>query len=176
MDPRGLIFVDETWAKTNMTRLRGRAPRGRRLVEKVPHGHWKTTTLVAALDAAGVRCSMSLDGPVDRLAFESFVAEVLAPAVRPGDLVVMDNLSSHKGPRVAALVEAAGGRVLYLPPYSPDLSPIELAFSKVKQALRGAAHRTADALWSCMQAALDAVTASDAQGYFRHCGYTLEIK
>ncbi len=176
LDPEKLVFLDETWAKTNMTRARGRAPRGERLVAKAPHGHWKTTTLIAALDASGVRCSMNLDGPVDRDAFEAFVERVLAPAIRPGDLVVMDNLSSHKGPRVAKLIEAAGGAVLYLPPYSPDLNPIEMAFSKIKQALRSAAHRTAEALWSCMQATLDTVTASDAQGFFRHCGYTLEIK
>ena len=176
MDPRRLLFLDETWAKTNMTRLRGRSPRGERLVEKVPHGHWKTTTLIAALDASGVRCSMTLDGPVDRGAFEAFVEGVLTPTIRSGDLVVMDNLSSHKGPRVARLVEAAGGRVLYLPPYSPDLNPIEMAFSKVKQALRGAAHRTAEGLWSRMQSTLDRVTASDARGYFRHCGYTLQVK
>ena len=130
------MFIDETWAKTNMTRLRGRAPRGQRLVEAVPHGHWKTTTLIAALDAHGVRCSMVLDGAVNRAAFEAFVAEVLVPHLRPGDLVVLDNLPSHKGARVGALIRAAGADVVYLPPYSPDFNPIELAFSKIKQALR----------------------------------------
>jgi transposase len=173
LDPARLLFLDETGAKTNMTRLRGRAPRGQRLVAKVPHGHWKSTTLLAALDGSGVRCSMSLDGPVDRDAFEAFVEKVLAPAVRPGDLVVMDNLSSHKGPRVARLVEAAGGAVLYLPPYSPDLNPIEMAFSQIKQALRSLATRTQEALWGAMQGVLDRVRPADARGYFRHCGYTL---
>ena len=129
----------------------------------------------SALDVAGVRCSMLLDGAVNRDAFEAFVAQVLAPSLRPGDVVVMDNLSSHKGPRVRQLIEAAGATVLYLPPYSPDLNPIELAFSKVKQALRSAAHRTADALWTAMQGVLDRVTPSDADGFFRHCGYTLRV-
>ena len=174
IDPRRLVFIDETWATTKMARLYGRAPRGERVVGVVPHGHWRTTTLVAALGLGGVRCSMLLDGAVNRLAFEAFVEHVLVAALRPGDVVVMDNLSSHKGPRVRELVEGAGATVVYLPPYSPDLNPIELAFSKVKQALRSAAHRTADALWSAMQGVLDRVTASDADGYFRHCGYTLQ--
>jgi transposase len=154
-----------------MTRLRGRAPRGQRLVEAVPHGHWKTTTLIAALDAGGVRCSMVLDGAVNRAAFEAFVAEVLVPHLRPGDLVVLDNLSSHKGPKVAALIRAAGADVLYLPPYSPDFNPIELAFSKIKQALRTLANRTVAALWTTMQGVLDRISTHDAAGFFRHCGY-----
>jgi len=157
-----------------MTRLRGRAPRGQRLVEAVPHGHWKTTTLIAALDAQGVRCSMVLDGAVNRLAFEAFVANVLVPQLRPGDVVVLDNLSSHKGPNVAALICAAGADVLYLPPYSPDFNPIELAYSKIKQALRSLAHRTVEALWTTMQSVLDRVSTRDAHGFFQHCGYATE--
>ena len=175
VDPRRLVFIDETWATTKMARLYGRAPRGERVVGVVPHGHWRTTTLVAALGLGGVRCSMLLDGAVNRLAFEAFVGQVLVPALSPGDVVVMDNLSSHKGPRVRELVEAAGATVVYLPPYSPDLNPIEPAFAKVKQALRSAAHRTAEALWSSMQGVLDRVTAGDADGFFRHCGYTLRV-
>ena len=175
IDPSRLVFVDETWATTAMTRLRGRAPSGRRLVAAVPQGHWQTTTLLAALDRSGVRCSMLLDGAVNRDAFEAFVAQVLVPTLRPGDVVVMDNLSSHKGPRVRELVEAAEATLLYLPPYSPDLSPIEPAFSKVKQALRGLEARTSALLWSSMRGVLDLITAGDAAGdaagYFRHCGY-----
>jgi transposase len=171
LDPRRLLFIDETWAKTNMTRTRGRAPLGERLVAAVPHGHWRTTTLIAALGHAGVRCATTLDGPVDRAAFEAFVVQVLVPALAPGDVVVMDNLSSHKGPRVRAMVEAAGGSVLYLPAYSPDLNPIELAFAKLKQLLRSAGHRTVDAMWSDVQRMLDRITADDARGFFRHCGY-----
>jgi transposase len=158
-----------------MTRLYGRAPRGERVVAAVPHGHWKTTTLIAALDHAGVRCSMTLDGAVNRLAFEAFVEWVLRPTLRPGDLVVMDNLSSHKGVRTPQLIRSARAELIYLPPYSPDLNPIELAFSKIKQALRSLSLRTVDALWSTMQNVLDQVTASDAEGFFRHCGYAPEI-
>jgi transposase len=176
LDPAKLVFIDETWAKTNMTRLRGRAPGGERLVAKVPHGHWHTTTLVVALDCRGVRCSATLDGAVDRAAFEAFVDQVLVPQLSPGDVVVMDNLSSHKGPRVRQSIEAARARLLYLPPYSPDLNPIEMAFSKLKQLLRSTGHRTMTALWSDVQRMLDRVTTSDACGYFRHCGYTLQLK
>lgn len=116
-----------------MTRLRGRAPRGERLVDRTPHGHWKTTTLIAALGPEGVRCSTVVDGAVNRDVFEAFVERVLAPQLRPGDVVVMDNLSSHKGPRVRAMIEAAGAKAVYLPPYSPDLNPIEMVFAKIKQ-------------------------------------------
>jgi transposase len=171
LDPSCLIFIDETWVKTNMTRLRGRAPRGQRLVEKVPHSHWKTTTVIGALDRKGIRCSMALDGPVNRNAFEAFVQQILCPALKPGDIVVMDNLSSHKGNRVKELIETSGARLLYLPPYSPDLSPIEPAFSKFKQLVRSAAHRIMDILWKDLQRMLDQVSSSDAGGFFEHCGY-----
>ena len=176
LDPRRLVFIDETWAKTNMTRLRGRAPVGERLVAAVPHGHWKTTTLIAALDHRGMRCSATADGAVNRDLFEAFVAQVLVPTLAPGDVVVMDNLSSHKGEGVRGMIESAGAAVLFLPPYSPDLNPIELAFSKVKQLMRSAGHRTTAALWSDVQRMLDAVTSSDAAGFLRHCGYTLEVE
>ncbi len=158
-----------------MTRLRGRALRGQRVVEAVPHGHWKTTTLLAALDFQGIRGALVLDGAVNRLAFEAFVAEVLAPALRPGDLVVMDNLSSHKGSRVAQLIQAAGAELVYLPPYSPDFNPIELAFSKIKQLLRSLAARAVAELWRGIQPVLDRITPSDAGGFFRHCGYATDI-
>jgi len=154
-----------------MTRLRGRAPRGQRVIEAVPHGHWKTTTLIAALGFHGMRCALVLDGAVNALAFQAFVQHVLTPNLRPNDLVVFDNLSSHKGPRVAELIRAAGADLVYLPPYSPDLNPIELAFSKVKQALRSLAARNVAEQWRGVQPILDRVTASDATGFFRHCGY-----
>jgi transposase len=174
LDPSRLIFIDETWIKTNMTRLRGRALKGQRLVEKVPHGHWKTTTLIAALDQQGMRCSMTLDGPVNRDAFEAFVQQVLCPSLKVGDIVVMDNLSSHKGTQVGKLIESAGAGLLYLPPYSPDLSPIEPAFSKLKQLVRSAGHRAIDRLWNDLQRMLNHISANDAAGFFRHCGYTLQ--
>jgi transposase len=175
LDAAQLIFIDETWAKTNMTRLRGRAPRGERLVAKVPHGHWKTSTLIAALGLPGVRCAAVLDGPVNKDAFEAFVQQVLVPTLRPGDVVVLDNLSSHKGVVAKGLIESAGARLVFLPPYSPDLNPIEMVFSKIKQALRSLACRTQQALWDAMQGVLQSVTASDAANCFRHCGYTLRL-
>lgn len=171
MDAKRLIFIDETWAKTNMTRLRGRALRGKRLIDKSPHGHWKTTTLIAALGIEGVRCSTVVDGAVNRDVFTAFVKQVLVPALRPGDIVVMDNLSSHKGTRIRELIESAGAEVLFLPPYSPDLNPIEMIFSKIKQLLRTLACRTRETLWRAMQSVLDQVTASDAINCFRHAGY-----
>jgi transposase len=176
LDPCKLVFIDETWAKTNMTRLRGRAPIGERLVAKAPHGHWKTTTLIAALDHAGMRCSATIDGSINSHVFEAFVEQVLAPKLLPGDLVILDNLSSHKGIRVKALIEAAGAGVLFLPPYSPNFNPIENAFAKLKQLIRSAEHRSRDALWSDMQRMLDQITPDDARGFFRHCGYAVQEK
>lgn len=170
-----LIFVDETWTKTNMTRLRGRAPRGERLIEKVPHGHWKTTTLIAALGIEGMRCSTVVDGAVNADVFEAFVEQVLVPDLREGDIVVMDNLSSHKRSRTRQSIESAGAELLYLPPYSPDLNPIEMIFAKLKQLLRSLACRSGELLWSIMQSVLDQVSASDAVNCFRHCGYTLQV-
>lgn len=132
----------------------------------MPHGHWKTTTLIAALDQRGIRCSLLLDGAVDRAAFETFVAQVLVPQLQPGELVILDNLNSHKGPHVAELIRAAHADVLYLPPYSPDLNPIENAFSKIKQALRRLGSRVMSELWATMQNVLDQTTARDCAGYF----------
>ena len=168
-----MIFIDETWAKTNMTRLRGRAPRGVRLIDKTPHGHWQTTTLIAALGINGIRCSTVVDGAVNGDVFEAFVRQVLLPELRPGDVVIMDNLSSHKRARIRELIEEKQAELRYLPPYSPDMNPIELVFSKVKQALRSLAARTRDALWNAMQTILDTVTASDAVNCYHHAGYTL---
>ena len=159
-----------------MTRLRGRAPRGERLVDKTPHGHWKTTTLIAALGISGMRCSTVVDGAVNGDVFEAFVEHVLVPELRPGDVVIMDNLSSHKGERIRELIEGAEAELRYLPPYSPDLNPIELVFSKIKQRLRTLAHRTVGALWRAMQSVLDAVTPSDATNCFRHAGYSLRVR
>lgn len=156
-----------------MTRLRGRCAIGERLVAKVPHGHWKTTTLIGALGIEGVRCSTVVDGPVNADIFTAFVAQVLCPSLHPGDIVVMDNLSSHKGAAVRELIEGVGAELIYLPPYSPDLSPIEPAFSKIKQRLRGLACRTTAALWQAMQGVLETVTPTDAANCFRHCGYPL---
>ena len=159
-----------------MTRLRGRAPKGQRLVEKVPHGHWQTTTLIAALGHRGMRCGMTLNGAVDGDHFVAFCKDILVPTLKPGDIVVMDNLSSHKVKGVRQAIESVKASVLYLPPYSPDLNPIENAFSKLKQLLRSAGHREVKALWNDVQRMLDLITTDDAAGYFRHCGYTLQGK
>jgi transposase len=135
LDPARLVFIDETWASTNMARRYGRTRRGQRLRVGVPHGHWKTTTFVAGLRASGLIAPLVLDGPINREAFETYVARVLVPELRAGDVVIMDNLSSHKGPRVREMIERAGARLLYLPPYSPDFNPIENAFAKLKALL-----------------------------------------
>jgi transposase len=176
LDPRRLVFIDETAVKTNMTRLRGWSPRGQRLFEKVPHGHWLTTTLIAALTQRGIRCATTVDGAVNGEVFRAFVRQVLVPALRPGDLVVLDNLAAHKVPGVREAISAAKAEVVYLPPYSPDLNPIENAFSKIKQGLRSAQHRTQQKLWNNTQQVLETITPADAAGYFRHCGYSLQTK
>ncbi|MDR6287480.1 transposase [Methylopila jiangsuensis] len=139
LDPERLVFIDETWASTNMARTRGRAPRGERLRAAVPHGHWKTTTFVAGLRLSGMVAPMALDGPINGRSFQAYVDQVLVPELKPGDVVVMDNLGSHKGAGVRAAIKAAGAELLYLPPYSPDFNPIENAFSKLKALLRKAA-------------------------------------
>ena len=171
LDPDRLVFLDETWAKTNMARTTGYAPRGERLVEAVPHGHWQTTTFVGALRADGFVAPVVIDGAVNGELFRAYVAQHLAPALRPGDVVVMDNLGAHKVAGVREAIEAAGGRLLYLPPYSPDLNPIENAFSKLKRLLRRAAERTVEGLWATIGRLLDEFRPTECRNYFRHCGY-----
>jgi transposase len=219
------VFIDETWATTTMTRTHGRAPRGQRLVASVPHGHWKTSTFVAALrydgitapcvhinvdeccgpelftggaklidlpgangklDAAlifdalaegtqgNVHCAQPaavLDGAMNGEFFRAYVEQFLAPTLKAGDIVIMDNLSSHKIAGIEQAIAARGAQLLYLPPYSPDLNPIEPAFAKFKALLRKAAERTVDALWSRLETVLDAFTADDCRNFFRHAGY-----
>jgi transposase len=158
-----------------MTRLRGRAPIGKRLPAKVPHGHWKTTTLIAGLCSGGIHCSTVVDGAINADIFEAFVKQVLVPQLRQGDVVVMDNLSSHKRASIRQLIEGRGATLLFLPLYSPDLNPIEMVFSKIKQLLRSMGCRTCEALWNAMQSVLDKVVASDAANCFAHCGYSLHL-
>jgi transposase len=140
------------------------------VAEAVPHGHWQMTTTVAAIRLAGVAAALVFEGATDAAAFETYVEGVLVPALRPGDVVLLDNLSSHKGARVVSLIEAAGARVVFLPPYSPDFNPIEKMWSKVKAALRAAGARTKEALWEAIGQALRAVTAADCAGFFASCG------
>ena len=171
LDPERLVFVDETWASTAMARRYGRAPVGERLVDAVPHGHWQTTTFVAALRWDGLTAPLVIDGVVNGDLFVAYVEKVLVPTLRPGDVVVMDNLSCHKRVRVRELIEGAGCTLLYLPPYSPDLNPIELAFAKLKALLRKAGKRTVEELWNFLGEVLDAFSSEECRNYFRHCGY-----
>ena len=157
-----------------MARLRGRAPKGERLRAGIPHGHWKTSTFVAGLRLDGIAAPMVLDGPMNRDAFQAYVDQVLVPELRPGDVVVMDNLSSHKGPAVRRAVEEADASLLYLPPYSPDFNPIENAFAKLKALLRKAAERTVGALWDRIGVLLEAFTPTECANYFRAAGYEPE--
>jgi transposase len=171
LDPRRLVFVDETWASTTMSRRYGRSPRGRRLVMPVPHGHWKTTTFVVTLTAGGMIAPTVVDGAMTGELFEAYVRQQLAPALRSGSVVVLDNLACHKRPGVRRAIEAAGCDLLLLPAYSPDLNPIELAFSKLKGLLRSAGERTVEGLWDFLGRALDAFAPAECLNYFRHCGY-----
>jgi transposase len=171
LDPERLVFIDETWAKTNMARSHGRCPRGTRLRMGAPHGHRNTTTFVGALTTRGMIAPFVLGGAINRDAFETYIRQVLVPELRPGDTVVMDNLSSHKGPRARALIEAAGASLVFLPPYSPDLNPIENAFAKLKAMLRKAAERTVDGLWNMIGRIADTFTPIECQNYFTACGY-----
>lgn len=171
LDPERLVFIDETWASTNMARLHGRTPKGERLRAGIPHGHWKTTTFVAGLRLTGMMATMVLDGPINRDAFQAYVEQVLVRELRPGDIVIMDNLSSHKGNAIRQAIEAAGARLLFLPPYSPDFNPIENAFAKLKALLRAAAERTVDALWTTIGSLIDRFTPDECANYFAAAGY-----
>lgn len=154
-----------------MARTHGRAPRGERLRSPVPHGHWKTTTFVAGLRNSGMVAPMVLDGPVNGVAFQAYVDQVLVPELRPGDIVVMDNLGSHKGAGVRAAIEAAGASLLYLPPYSPDFNPIENAFAKLKAMLRKAAKRSLDGLWNAIGRIIHTFDPTECANYFAAAGY-----
>jgi transposase len=167
-----LVFLDETWATTNMARRYGRAPRGERVVAAIPHGHWKTTTFLAALRHDRITAPCVFDGPINGERFLAWVEQALVPTLTPGDIVIMDNLGSHKVAGVREAIEAAGARVLYLPPYSPDLNPIEQVFAKLKSILRTVAARTVDALWEAIGAALDAFSAAECANYLRNAGYS----
>lgn len=172
LDPERLVFVDETWASTNMARRMGRGPRGARVVAAVPHGHWKTSTFVAGLRADGVIAPVVLDGAINGLSFRAYVEQFLVPSLRPGDTVVIDNLGSHKVKGVREAIEAAGARLLFLPPYSPDLNPIEQLFAKLKALLRTAARRTVDGLWNAIGSALNAFHPNECRNYITNCGYS----
>ena len=183
LDAARLVFIDgeadrgrrprkpPNGAKTNMARSHGRAPRGQRLSMGQPHGHWKTSTFVAGLTLRGMIAPFVLDRPINRVAFETYVEKVLVPELRPGDIVIMDNLSSHKGAGVRQSIEAAGAELRFLPPYSPDLNPIEMAFAKLKALLRKAGERTVDGLWGAIARILDTFQPQEYRNYFAAAGY-----
>lgn len=171
VDPEQLVFLDETGLKTDLTRLRGWAPGGERLVEAIPGGRWETSTLVQAIALDGTRAAMVLDGPMNATCFAGFCDWLLGPALHPGDLVVMDNLSSHRSTAAIRAIESAGARVVYLPPYSPDLNPIEMIFSKVKQLFRALKPRSFRQIVADAGHVLRKVTTDDLENVFLHCGY-----
>ena len=165
------MFIDETWAKTNMTRSHGRARRGERLVAKAPHGRWRTLTFLAALRCNRIDAPCVIDGPINGQSFLAYVEQMLVPALRPGDIVIIDNLGSHKGKAVRRAIRAAGAKLFFLPPYSPDLNPIEQAFAKLKTLLRKAAERTIEATWKRIGTLLATFTPQECANYFINSGY-----
>src|ERR1700737_994376 len=172
VEPERLVFIDETWARTDMAPLRGWAARGHRLPAKVPHGRWKTTTFLAALRHDRIVAPWMVEGPIDGESFRSYVEKILVPTLREGDIVIMDNLGSHKGKAVRALIRSAGAKLFFLPKYSPDLNPIEQAFAKLKHLLRKAAARTVEAICAAVGEILGTFTPQECANYFKNSGYT----
>ena len=171
--PERLVFIDETWTKTNMAPLRGWAPRGLRLPAKVPYGHWNTTTFLAALRCDRIDAPWLLEGPIDGESFQIYVEKVLLPTLRPGDIVIMDNLGSHKRTAVRRLIRSVGAKLIFLPKYSSDLNPIEQVFAKLKHLLRKAAARTVEAVCAAIGQLLGSFTPNECANYFKNAGYVL---
>jgi transposase len=171
INPARLVFIDETWAKTNMTPRRGWCAVGQRLMAKVPFGRWKTSTFLAALRVDAITAPCVVDGPINGETFLAYVEQILVPTLRPGDIVIMDNLGSHKPAPVRRAIRAAGAKLFYLPPYSPDLNPIEQAFAKFKALLRRAQARTSEALWKTIGAILPTISPNECANFFRNAGY-----
>jgi transposase len=171
LEPHRLVFIDETGTTTKMTRLRGRCRKGRRLRSKAPFGHWKTQTLIAGLRCHGLTAPFVVDAPMNRRIFETYVETQLAPTLAKGDVVILDNLAAHKSPAAEAAIRAKGAWVLFLPPYSPDLNPIEMAFSKLKAHLRARAIRTIDALWRAIGDICELFSPTECRNYFNAAGY-----
>lgn len=176
MNHRRFLFVDESAVNTAMTRRYGRAPRGERVYDSAPRNYGTHTSMIGALGLRGLLATMTVEGAVDTLCFDAYVEQVLAPQLRHGDVVVLDNLGAHKASRIEEVAQTCGAQVLWLPPYSPDFSPIEQCWSKIKSYLRGAKARTGDALDEALKRALKMVTKTDIHGWFKHCGYSLARK
>ena len=174
LEPDRLVFIDETGTTTKMTRLRGRCLKGQRLRSKAPFGHWKTQTFVAALRSNGLTAPFVVDQPMNRRIFEVYIETQLAPALKPGDVVIMDNLPAHKSQRAEAAIRAKGAWVLFLPPYSPDLNPIEMAFAKLKAHLRKAKARSIDALWKAVGSICELYSPDECWNYLKHAGYVAD--
>lgn len=166
-----LVFIDETSTNTKMTKQTGWAPRGKRLYDYVPFGHWRTQTFIAGLRCHGMTAPWVLDGPINRKAFETYIETQLAPTLQKGDVVILDNLSSHKSERAAQILANIGAWFLFLPPYSPDLNPIEMAFAKLKAHLRKAGARTYDEVWQAIGQICDLFSPQECRNYFKACGY-----
>jgi transposase len=171
VDPERLVFIDETWVKTNMTRTHGRARRGQRLVAAVPHGHWRTMTFLAALRVDRIEAPCVFDGPINGRRFTAYVEQFLVPTLKHGDVVVMDNLGSHKGEAVRRAIRGAGAHLIFLPPYSPDLNPIEQLFAKLKTLLRKADERTITDVWQRIGHILEVFAPNECANYFKKAGY-----
>lgn len=171
IDPARLLFIDETWTKTNMAPLRGWKLRGERLVDKVPHGAWRTTTFLAALRHDRIEAPCVIDGPINGVVFQGYIEQFLVPTLKPGDIVVMDNLGSHKSAAVRQMIRNAGAHRLFLPAYSPDLNPIEQVFAKLKHLLRKARERTVDNLWDRIGELIECFKPSECSNYFVNSGY-----
>ena len=175
LDLRQLVFLDESGAKTNLTRLRGRTLGGQRLHDAAPHGHWCTTTIIGAVRLDGSTACMAVEGATDKDIFREYVRCVLVPTLRSGDIVILDNLSAHKDRQAQQLVEQAGATLRFLPPYSPDLNPIEKMWSKIKAFLRATKARSEEELYQAIGMALKTIPQQDAEGWFRSCGYTASL-
>jgi len=171
LDPTRLVFIDETWVKTNMTRTHGRCARGKRLIAKAPHGHWRTLTFLAALRADRIDAPCVIDGPINGRSFLAYVEQILVPTLKRGDIVIMDNLGSHRRQAIRAALIAVGAKLFFLPPYSPDLNPIEQVFAKLKTLLRKAAERSITATWQRIGTLLDAFTPQECANYIVNAGY-----
>jgi transposase len=171
LDPRRLVFIDETWIKTNMAPLRGWGAKGKRLRGFAPHGHWRTLTFLGALRCDGLVAPCVFEGPINGVCFRAYVEQLLVPTLRPGDIVVMDNLGSHKSAAIRQLIHAAGARLWFLPPYSPDLNPIEQAFAKIKHWMRDAQKRTLEDTWRQVGALVQTISANECHNYLVNAGY-----